>query len=398
MRETVLALQNVYKIFKKSSFRWQSLKGAVLKGELIRTFKDARTFTALEDVSFEIYKGETFGIIGENGAGKSTILKIFANILKPTKGKVYIGGRTAALIELGAGFHPEISGEENVIINGIILGLKKREIKQLLPEIIEFSELGEFIKEPVKIYSSGMYARLGFAIAAFINAPILLVDEVLAVGDEHFQKKCINKIKELQKEGKTIVFVSHDLPLVSNLCHRVCLMEKGKVKNLGSPDEVINTYKSNIPTEPLKDEEILRYGDRRVSIEKVLVDNLEGKIIKFKSENPVVFSIYYKNFSRERDLVFGVAIHKEDGKLVYGTNTKIDNFKIDPEIKEGKISFIMPSLSLTEGDYFLDVAAHSIEGIPYDYWKRCLHFKVESDLKDIGGFRPQHKWELEKFS
>lgn len=398
MNEIALSLKNVSKTFKKSSFRWQSLKGAVLKGELLRTFKESKTFTALDNVSLEIYKGETFGIIGENGAGKSTILKIFANILKPTKGNVYVMGRTAALIELGAGFHPEISGEENVIINGIILGLKKKEIKGLLPSIIEFSEIGDFIKEPVKIYSSGMYARLGFAIAAFVNSPILLVDEVLSVGDEHFQKKCINKIRELQMKGKTIVFVSHDLPLVSNLCHRVCFLEKGKVKKIGNPEEVIGEYKSNIKVEEIKEEEILRYGDKRVYIEKVMVEGFAEKNPVLESDKGARFSIHFKNPEGEKNLVFGIAIHKEDYSLVYGTNTKIDNIKINPEIKEGIITFILPALSLTEGNYFMDMAAHSEEGIPYDYWKKCLSFKVKSKIKDIGGFRPQHFWDIKNIS
>ncbi|MEJ5166976.1 MAG: ABC transporter ATP-binding protein [Thermoanaerobaculia bacterium] len=394
MNEIVLSLKNVSKIFKKSSFRWQSLKGAILKGELIKTFKESRTFSALENVNLEIYKGETFGIIGENGAGKSTILKLFANILKPTRGEVFVSGRTAALIELGAGFHPEISGEENVIINGIILGLKKKEIRELLPTIVEFSEIGDFIKEPVKIYSSGMYARLGFAIAAFVNAPILLVDEVLAVGDEHFQKKCIAKIKELQLKGKTIVFVSHDLSLVSNLCHRVCHLEKGKVKKIGTPAEVINDYKSSILLKDMEKEEVLRYGDRRVLIEKVYLEGDREKEGVFKSEGKLEIKIIFKNKMKERDLVFGIAFSKDTGDFVYGTNTGIDNFEVNSEIEDGCISFVLNPLSLTEGNYFLDVAAHSFDGFAYDYWKKCLNFRVESEIKDIGGFRPLHRWEI----
>ncbi len=392
MSEIALSLKNVTKLFKKSTFHWQSLKGAVLKGELLKTFKSSKTFMALNNVNLDIYKGETFGIIGENGAGKSTILKIFANILRPTSGEVIVSGKTASLIELGAGFHPEISGEENIIINGIILGLKKKEIKRILPEIVEFSELSDFIKEPVKIYSSGMYIRLGFAIAVFVNAPILLIDEVLAVGDEHFSKKCISKIRELQREGKTIVFVSHNLPLVSELCHRVCLLEKGQVKKIGNPEEVINAYKSSIEPEPIKEEEILRYGDKRVSIEKIEI-NGRSENFSINSGEEVIFNIYYKNSSGEKDIVFGIAFHKEEGDLVYGTNTSIDNFKINPEMTKGVISFILPKFSLPEGHYYIDVAIHSLNGIPYDWWKKCLYFKVKSNIKDIGGFRPEHKWE-----
>jgi len=392
MNEVVLSLKNVTKLFKKSSFQWQSLKGAFLKGQVLKTFKDKKIFVALKDVSFDVYKGETFGIIGENGAGKSTILKLFANILKPTKGDVFVGGKTASLIELGAGFHPEISGEENVIINGIILGLKKKEIKKLLPEIVEFSELSDFIKEPVKIYSSGMYMRLGFAIAVYSDAPILLIDEVLAVGDEHFSKKCISKIKELQKMGKTIVFVSHDLPLVSSLCHRVCLLERGEVKKISSPQEVINLYKSKIEPKPIKEEEILRYGNKRVSLEKIEIEGKNLNDLKLFSEEEFVLNIFYNNNLKEKDVVFGIAFHKDNGELIYGTNTSIDNFKINSEIIEGVVSFVLPKLSLPEGNYYIDVAVHSTDGVPYDWWKKCLYFKVESKIKDIGGFRPDHKW------
>lgn len=394
MSEIFLSLKNVKKVFKKSQFFWQSFKGAVIRGEILKTFKNQTTFTALDGINLDIYKGETFGVIGENGAGKSTILKLFANILKPTSGQVIVKGRTAALIELGAGFHPEISGEENIIINGIILGLKKKEIKKLIPQIVEFAELKDFIKEPVKVYSSGMYARLGFAIAIFVNAPILLVDEVLAVGDEHFSKKCISKIRQLQKEGKTIVFVSHDLPLVSDICHRVCLLEKGKIKHIGNPNETINIYKSNIDVEPLKEEEILRYGNKRVIIEKIILKKDEVETNELESSDKATFEIHFKNMVGEKNLVFGIAFYNEDEKLIYGTNTHIDGFEIRSDIKEGIIFFELPSLSLPAGNYFIDVAVHSHTGVPYDYWKKCFYFKVISKIQDVGGFRPNHRWIL----
>lgn len=393
MSDIFLSLKDVKKVFKKSQFSWQSFKGALIKGEVLKTFKEQSTFTVLDGVSLEICKGETFGIIGENGAGKSTILKLFAKILKPTSGQVIVKGKTAALIELGAGFHPEISGEENIIINGIILGLKKKEIKKLVPDIVEFAELKDFIKEPVKVYSSGMYARLGFAIAVFVNSPILLVDEVLAVGDEHFSKKCISKIRQLQKEGKTIVFVSHDLALVEDICHRVCLLEKGKIKHIGKPEETINIYKSNIEIQTSK-EEILRYGDRRVIIEKVLLKKGEIETNELESSDNATFKIHFKNIVGEKDLVFGIAFFKEDGNLIYGTNTHIDGLKISGDIKEGTISFDIPSLSLPSGNYYIDIAIHSSMGVPYDYWKKCLYFKVISRIQEIGGFRPNHRWIL----
>ncbi len=395
MKDISLSLKNVTKIFKKSSFKWQSLKGAFLKGEIFKTFNEGKVFIALKDINLEILKGETFGIIGDNGAGKSTILKLFANILKPTKGEVYINGKTSALIELGAGFHPEISGEENIIINGIIMGMGKREIKNLLPDIVKFAEMEDFIKEPVKIYSSGMYARLGFSIAVYVDNPILLVDEVLSVGDQNFAQKCFLKIRELQKKGKTIVFVSHDLDLVSNICHRVCLLERGKVLQVGSPEEVISYYRGTKKLEPEREEEILRYGDRRTYIEKVEVEGKEGDSIILNSEEEAKFSLYFKNPSLERDLVFGIAFHKEDGDIIYGTNTNIDKIDIYGNFKEGKVTFHLPFLNLVQGNYYIDVAIHSKKGVPYDYWKKALYFKVLSDVEDIGSFRPKHNWILD---
>lgn len=389
MKEIALALKNVKKTFKKSSFSWQSLKGAVLRREVFKTFKNVYYFDALKDINLEIFKGETFGIIGENGAGKSTILKIFAKILKPNEGEVFVNGKLAPLIELGAGFHPEISGEENIIINGIILGLKKKEILKLLPSIVEFSELGEFIKEPVKIYSSGMYARLGFSIAIHTGFPILLIDEVLAVGDEHFSKKCLLKIKEIQKEGKTIVLVSHDMDLVKNICHRVCLLEKGRIKKVGAPEEVVNLYLSIPPLQEKK--EVFRFGDKRAFIEKVEIEEIKDGSIN--SEDKATISIHFKNPMLEKNIVFGIAIYRENGELVYGTNTEIDKVEINI-MKSGVVSFFLPKLNLPQGSYYLEVAIHSKEGIPYDWWKKCLSFNVISEKNDIGGFRPEHFWKI----
>jgi lipopolysaccharide transport system ATP-binding protein len=206
------------------------------------TRRSAEEFWALRDVSFEILTGETFGIIGPNGAGKSTLLKLMARILEPTSGEVAVRGRVSPLLELGAGFHPELTGRENVYLNAALFGVSQAEAEDRYEEIVEFSELGDFMDVPLKHYSSGMYMRLGFAVAANIVPDVLLVDEVLAVGDEAFQRKCLRKIEDFRAEGRTIVFVSHDLDTVRRICHRGLWLEQGLVQAAGSADSVIDAY------------------------------------------------------------------------------------------------------------------------------------------------------------
>ena len=210
-------------------------------------FKSMRkgSFTALKDISFEVFAGETIGIIGINGAGKSTILGLLAGVLKPSSGQVIIDGRIAPLLELGAGFHPELSGRENILLNGVLLGMLKREVEEKIDSIIEFSELEEFIDQPIRTYSSGMLARLGFSVAVYCNPDILLVDEVLAVGDQDFQKKCIEKMLVFKQERKTIVFVSHNSDEILKVCDRAIWIDQGIVYRDGQPDQVINEYIKN---------------------------------------------------------------------------------------------------------------------------------------------------------
>src|ERR687896_1527257 len=220
------------KVYRRFSHKKQfaTLKSALLGGSLIRDLKPDETFTAVRDVSFTVPAGRTLGVIGRNGSGKSTMLKLVAGITKPTAGTVRVNGRISALIELGAGFHPEISGRENVFINGIMLGLSKREVGRRFDEIVEFAEMQDFIDAPVKTYSSGMYMRLGFAVAVHVDPEVLLVDEVLAVGDEAFTHKCIDKFADFKRRGKTILIVTHQLELVERFCDEALWLDHGIVK------------------------------------------------------------------------------------------------------------------------------------------------------------------------
>lgn len=234
--------------FDKVSKKFRRGQRYYLKQALLDLFKKdvKQDFWALKDVSFKIIKGESVGIIGVNGSGKSTILKMIAGVLYPTKGGVEVSGRIGPLIELGAGFHPELSGRDNIYLNGVILGLTKGEIEQKFDEIVDFAELRDFIDTPVKHYSSGMYMRLGFSVAVAINPDILLIDEILAVGDIAFQKKCINKIKEFQEMGITCVIVSHNADLIKEMCQKVMLYDKGMLILSGDPGTVISRYFSKL--------------------------------------------------------------------------------------------------------------------------------------------------------
>src|SRR6059036_734779 len=238
-----ITLTNVTKVYRRYTGRqFSTLKSALLQRSLMRDLQPSETFPALTNVSFTVPKGSTYGVIGRNGSGKSTALKLMAGITKPTSGTVRVDGRVSALIELGAGFHPEISGRENVYINGIMLGLTKREIQDRFDEIVDFAEMREFIDAPVKTYSSGMYMRLGFAVAIHVNPDVLLIDEVLAVGDEGFTHKCLDKFAEFRRRNKTILLVTHSLGLVERFCDDAVWIDDGRVQAQGDPRRVVDAY------------------------------------------------------------------------------------------------------------------------------------------------------------
>src|SRR5260221_3680 len=242
-----ITLTSVTKVYRRySGKQFATLKSALLQRSILRDLQPSETFPALTDVSFTVPKGSTYGVIGRNGSGKSTALKLVAGITKPTSGTVNVKGRISALIELGAGFHPEISGRENVFINGIMLGLSKREVARRFDEIVEFAELKDFIDAPVKTYSSGMYMRLGFAVAIHVDPDVLLVDEVLAVGDEGFTHKCLDKFSEFKRRGRTILLVTHSLGLVERFCDEALWLDGGKVRGEGDPRRVVGAYLTDV--------------------------------------------------------------------------------------------------------------------------------------------------------
>lgn len=407
-----IEVDNVSRIYQKYSarHRFQTFKSAMVKGDLLRSIKADELVTALDGVSFNVEKGRTFGLIGENGSGKSTMLKIVAGIAKPSSGRIATVGKVSALIELGAGFHPEITGRENVFINGIMLGLTKREISEKFDEIVSFAELEDFIDAPVKTYSSGMYMRLGFSVAINVNPDILLIDEVLAVGDASFIPKCLDRIDDFRRRKKTILFVSHDLATVEKICDKVVLLKNGRVAAIGEPKRIVDAYLQDIaekqekafekkkvekaPVRDLGDERREdRWGKREIEIRKVTLRNLQGlEKHVFSPDEGLAVEMDVVSSAPIKDFVFGIGIFNSKGVSCYGTNTHAEEFKPLMIRGEGKVVCRIEKLNLINGTYYLDVAVHKIDGYPYDYHRNLYSFLVSSTLKDVGIARLPHAW------
>lgn len=385
----------------------------LLRGQ--RILQPAETFWALQDISFEVPKGKTLGIIGSNGSGKSTLLKVIAGLQRASQGKVKVNGRLSALIELGAGFHPEFTGRENIFINGIILGLSRKEIYKKFDEIVRFAELEDFIDNPVKTYSSGMYMRLAFAIAVAVNPDIFLIDEILAVGDAAFQHKCNAKINRFRSEGKTIVLVTHDLSAIEKYCDEVMWLDKGILRGKGSVRQVVDEYLEDVAQkERLANgkfqelgvnghgsingrENLRRWGSREVEITGVeLFNGTKMPCSLYKTGDKMMVEISYMAHRPMEDVVFGIGIFRNDGVYCYGTNTHIESIDVEPLTGKGKARIYFDQMDLTGGIYLLDVAAHAKDGTPYDYQSQMYSFEVQTNIRDVGTYRPPHRWEFEK--
>jgi ABC-type polysaccharide/polyol phosphate transport system ATPase subunit len=364
---------------------------------------------ALRNVSLELARGRMVGIVGSNGSGKSTLLKLIGGILKPTSGTVSVTGRLSALIELGAGFHPEFTGRENVFINGVLLGLSRAEIRERFDEIVAFAGLSPYIDNPVKTYSSGMYMRLGFAIAVTVDPDILLIDEVLAVGDESFQHKCVSKIQEFKGRGKTIVLVTHDLGSVERLCDEAVWLEGGRLMARGGPREIVDRYLGQVAQEEAavldaaheEAEEALsagtaqRWGSREIEITGVrLTDQAGHERYLYETGEPCTIRLAFRAQRPIEDPVFGIGIFRKDGVCCYGTNTAIDGLAVSKLAGSGEVAVRIGRLELVEGEYLLDVAAHARDGHPYDYHSRLYTLAVRSRTKDTGVARLAHDWEI----
>ena len=448
-----IELTNVTKIYRRYTGRqFSTLKSALLQRSLMRDLQPSETFPALTDVSFTVPKGSTYGVIGRNGSGKSTALKLVAGITKPTGGVVRVDGRISALIELGAGFHPEISGRENVFINGIMLGLTKRQIQERFDEIVEFAELREFIDAPVKTYSSGMYMRLGFAVAIHVDPDVLLVDEVLAVGDEGFTHKCLDKFSEFRRRGKTILLVTHSLNLVERFCDEALWLDAGRAQTHGDPKRVVGAYLTAVeqgeeqlmaettakavehvrqerrerqegqegqegrdaqgrrdaqkgqeghdlslrpgdPASNMFQATEGRWGSREIEITDVVLRDAAGQPSHvFHSGEPLSIVLRLRAKQPTDDVVFGIGVFNAEGVCCYGTNTFIEEMNPAALNGDAEATFAIDALDLVEGTYKLDVAVHKRDGYPYDYHRLLYTFRVKSRMHDVGIYRPRHKW------
>jgi ABC-type polysaccharide/polyol phosphate transport system ATPase subunit len=354
----------------------------------------------LRDVSFQIEQGQTVGIIGKNGAGKSTLLKLMSQIVLPSSGTIEINGRVSSLLELGAGFHPDLTGQENVYLYGAILGLEKQQIQQRFDEIVEFAELGAFIDMPVKHYSSGMQLRLAFSTAMYVEPDILLVDEALAVGDQFFQRRCLNQIASLIESGVTVVLVSHDLDMVRRYCSRVIWFDDGVIKADGEAERVIETYLENsynahrtkgilarrlASTEELEaaqrnGEVINRWGSGEVEITGVEFLNAAGLSQQtFSVGQTMIARIHYRVAEKVNNPVFGAAIFRDDGLHLSGPNTKLANYAIPMIEGQGYVEYCIEQLNLLPGTYDFSAAVYDETTTQaYDHQHRLYNFTVRA--------------------
>lgn len=355
-------------------------------------------FWALKGVSFEIPQGSTFGIIGSNGSGKSTLLKCLAGILVPDRGSLTTSGRISALLELGAGFHPELSGRENVYLNGAILGMTNKDIVARFDDIIEFSGLGSFIDNPVRSYSSGMVVRLGFAIAASVDPEILLIDEVLAVGDASFQQRCYEKIEEFRKDGRTIVLVSHGLSQVEQLCNTVAWLDKGLLRHIGPAMNVITEYTGvSHNAQPRSEGEIgERWGSGEVEILKIELLGRDRVNNTFNTNRPLTIRVFFDAHQPITDAVVGIRISHLHGMPVWGTNSRRRGISLPRLFGRGYVDVVIEQFPLLEGTYDLTVAiANYGEVHTYDHWEKRVRFDVhQQDVFDEGLVSLKANWDL----
>jgi ABC-type polysaccharide/polyol phosphate transport system ATPase subunit len=377
--EYAVEINDVSKMFKLYHENVRSLKEKVL----FFNKRGYEEFWALKDIDIQVKPGETLGIIGANGSGKSTLLKLVTRILYPTTGTVVTNGSIAALLELGAGFQPDLTGRENVYLNASILGFSRKEVDKRFDAIVQFAEMERFIDNHVRNYSSGMYIRLGFAVAINVDPEILIIDEVLSVGDEAFQRKCIERIEDIQEEGKTIVFVTHNVEITREICSRVVMLEQGEIVKQGKPREVVNYYHQQMESD---ESERAERGNRKMEILGVALLNEEDVGVNdFNTGENMKIRVAYRAHEPVEDPVFGFSIDDYRGFTAYGTNTRLKGMDLGTIEGDGFVQLHLKSLPLLEGRYLVSVAIHSRdESITYHWLDRFFSFEIHSSVNDAG--------------
>lgn len=369
-----------------------------------------REFTALNGLTFDVEKGDAIGILGKNGSGKSTLLKLITGVLTPTSGDLIINGKIAAILELGAGFNMEYTGVENIYLNGTMMGYTKEEMDTRIDEIIEFADIGDFINQPVKVYSSGMFARLAFAVAINVDPDILIVDEALAVGDTRFQMKCIDKMKSLKENGTTILFVSHATEQIKRFCNKAIWIKDGVIRAQGESGEIGDLYedfmkygetdnKSDVRLKKVEEKEVINKGEFRVPIdEDVLASIAKVEISKEKIktfddiEVEVTYDIYKENIE---GFLLGAAIYTPGREYIFGPNTYLEKVQIPSTFGRHKVVYRIPKMPLMGGKYTVDVGIFTDESIVNLDYKQCAcEFRISNKYMSEGKFYIEHEWKV----
>jgi ABC-2 type transport system ATP-binding protein len=405
-----IILNDVYKKFRTYYGKSHTLKERVI----LRNRNPYEERWVLKGIDLRIREGEVVGLVGENGSGKSTLLKLMTRILYPDKGEIHVNGRVSSLIELGAGFHPDMTGRENIYTNASIFGLSRNEINKRIDSIIDFSELGYYIDNPVRYYSSGMYMRLAFSVAINVDADILLIDEILSVGDQNFQRKCISKLQEICKSGTTIVIVSHSLGQIEKLCSRSIWIDDGKIRMDGAPRDVHLYYqdflgKKIIEARRMAESEkesaqqdqnnvaVSRNTSREAWVESVEMINRNGEVMSvFETGDKVTIRIRYSAVEPGLKAIVSVGVVREDGVHCFSTNTAIAKMHDLTLMKNGTIDFVIDNMNLLNGYYFLDVALSYPDGNRlYDYVSNASTFQMISPDGSTGLMRMEGHWSVD---
>lgn len=384
----------------KKSFRLYTDRGSSLKEKLLS--KQRRHYTSrtvLDGISLTAEQGEVIGLIGRNGCGKSTLLKLMSRILFPDSGSVQLRGRVSSLIELGAGFHPDMTGRENIFTNAAIFGLTHQEIAERLDAVIAFSELEEFIDNPVRTYSSGMYMRLAFSVAIHVGADILLIDEILAVGDAAFQAKCFERLMEIKAEGVTVVIVSHSLAQLERLCDRTIWLDGGRIRMDGTPNTVHPLYLEEMGKRQQTSAEPPQHecpADSPAKWTGITLRNEQGeKVDAVRTGDPVILQLEYEaDPGRAEEALIGLALYRADNTLCYGTNTQRERLKPVRLKEKGVIRCRFSALQLTAGTYWFDAGLRRTDMFAYDYAAQAVRFTVYDPIDETGIARQVHEWEF----